>query len=720
MKPLFRRTSTLAVLVAAALGATVLVAVPASAATPTRVLIVGDSITQGSAGDYTWRYRLWKRLQVSAPGGVDFVGDRTYLFDNIEGEQGSQAYADGNFDKQHHAEWGRPLVYEKDIIASAVSSSAAQVVLVLLGINDLVWWGATPAEVSGWMDEFISNARAANPSVRIVIGHVLSRYDLWAGTVVNGAATAELNDRYNQLASQRSTATSPVVTASTDAGWDPKVHTWDGTHPNSTGEVRIAAKFADALAGLGIGAPYGTIPSSVAWGVAAGATTLTSLDRAVRLSWPTIPGANAYFIEQKLVSIGETSFTRLPYPVPGNSWTAQLLLAGWIVEFRVVPVKGLMAGVAGAAGRATVGGVRPTDRPLLYGAPSSDVHMAQLLWTAVDHATGYFIEQMDLGVHTLSWTRLPWPVPGTSFNPGVLQAGHWYRFRVVPTNGLLTGPASASVDIRTTGVPYYEAFYALGDSYSSGLGTLGTVGSYTGGSCKRSSVAWPYLTKTGWEPTPVHLACAGAKTPDLRGGQLSSVPQNPGAVLITLTIGGNDVDFGPEATKCWQEDCTADEPILNARIDAMDSTLRATYRDIRNRAPGADIVVAGYPKLIMPPETANCSIVFRSGFPGVGDGFQHNEKRMIRRLAARLNGVIQRAGDAEGIVVAVREVEAWFDGHEACAGSNGEYINQLAECTAYPVGCAGTLHPNYGGQLAYAYAVNQRRVGLNEHGYVRY
>jgi lysophospholipase L1-like esterase len=342
VKPVIRAVVAVAL---AALAGTLLVATPAAAVTVHRVLVVGDSISQGSAGDYTWRYRLWKRLQSSAPGAVDFVGDRTYLYDNIAEQQGSQAYADGNFDKQHHALWGRPLVYEKDTIRDAVASSAAQVVLVLLGINDLVWFGATPAQVAGYMDELITNARAANPSVKIVIGHVLTRYDIWNARILDAAETADLNNRYDQVAAQRSTSTSRVVTASTDSGWDPRSHTWDGTHPNSTGEVRIAAKFADALAGLGIGAPYGTVPTTVQWGVTAGATTLTSLDRAVRLSWPGTPGANAYYIEQKLVSIGETTFTRLPYPVSGNSWTARLLLAGWLVEYRVVPVKGLMAGL---------------------------------------------------------------------------------------------------------------------------------------------------------------------------------------------------------------------------------------------------------------------------------------------------------------------------------------------------------------------------------------
>ena len=91
---------------------------------------------------------------------------------------------------------------------------------------------------------------------------------------------------------------------------------------------------------------------------------------------------------------------------------------------------------------------------------------------------------------------------------------------------------------------------------------------------------------------------------------------------------------------------------------------------------------------------------------------------MIRRLAARLDYAIQNAGDDEGVVVAVTDVLGRFDGHEACAGANGEYINQLAECSVYPVS-TGTLHPNYGGQLAYAMAVNQRRQLLASYGFVR-
>lgn len=53
----------------------------ASAAGSGRILIVGDSITQGSSGDYTWRYRLWDEHQSTDPG-YTFVGPRTDLHDN--------------------------------------------------------------------------------------------------------------------------------------------------------------------------------------------------------------------------------------------------------------------------------------------------------------------------------------------------------------------------------------------------------------------------------------------------------------------------------------------------------------------------------------------------------------------------------------------------------------------------------------------------------------
>ncbi|MEU4561087.1 GDSL-type esterase/lipase family protein [Actinoplanes sp. NPDC023936] len=704
MRTLLRATMVLLLVTGYAVAGT-----PARAAAPARVLIVGDSITQGSANDYTWRYRLWKKLQASTPGAADFVGDRRYVYDNIAEQQGSTVYADPNFDQDHHAQWGRPLIYEKDTIGAAVGSSNPDVVLVLLGINDFAWFGATPAQVAGYMDEFIANVRAAKPTASIVIGHVLTRYDFYGKRVLDAAATADLNTRYDQLAAQRSTSTSRVVTARTEGDWDPSAHTWDGTHPNSTGEVRIAATFADALAGLGVGTPYGTQPTNVPWAVAGGTPTLTSQDRAIKISWPATPGANAHFIEQKIVSRGETAFTRLPYPVEGTTWTAQGLLAGWTVQFRMVPVKGLMAGSPGAAQQATAGGSFPADRPQLYGSPGKN--QVNLSWSPVAGVTGYYIEVKDLGSTNPTWSRLPYPVAATSFTPGLLGDGRWYRWRVIPVNGTLLGPQSNTVDIRTAGISAYQHYWGLGDSYSSGLGARGDD-EYYDNTCKKTTKAYAYLVPAGWEPRPNLLACAGAKTDEIFNDQLPRIPQNPGDVLITLTIGGNDAGFGTVITDCIRGNCTGQEAGLHARIDGLRSRLAGTFLAIRRRAPGADVVAAGYPLLVVSPPNAQCSSAF-------GAVISDDEKKMMRNLAFHMNRVIALAAEDAQIIAATTQVMDRFYGHEACAGANGEWVNQIAECIGYPL-CPGTMHPTAAGHVAYAFAINDRRAQLNAIGDFRF
>ena len=40
-----------------------------------RIMLVGDSITQGSTGDHTWRYRLWQHLRADRVP-VRFAGPR--------------------------------------------------------------------------------------------------------------------------------------------------------------------------------------------------------------------------------------------------------------------------------------------------------------------------------------------------------------------------------------------------------------------------------------------------------------------------------------------------------------------------------------------------------------------------------------------------------------------------------------------------------------------
>ncbi|MCX5206998.1 GDSL-type esterase/lipase family protein [Streptomyces sp. NBC_00237] len=221
------------------------------------IMIVGDSISHGSSGDWTWRYRLWKHLRGHGVS-LDLVGPKDTL-DNIRtAEVGDDdgTYADPDFDRDHDAQWGRPYVTEKDEIEAKVREHRPAYLLVLLGINDLFWYGVEPPQFEANLREFIVNARRADPRLSIVLGRVLpcrkAVDDLEFGARVDAS-----NERLRAVAKDLDSPSSPVVVADTSAEFVASEHTWDGTHPNPNGEIRIAAAFADTLASrFGIGARY--------------------------------------------------------------------------------------------------------------------------------------------------------------------------------------------------------------------------------------------------------------------------------------------------------------------------------------------------------------------------------------------------------------------------------------------------------------------------------
>ncbi|BCJ46194.1 hypothetical protein GCM10010168_51430 [Actinoplanes ianthinogenes] len=404
--------------------------VPAMAAEATRILIVGDSITQGSSGDYTWRYQLWKHLQASAPGATDFVGERTWLYDNIANTQNSTAYANPNFDRDHHAKWGQQLQLEKDEIAPAVSAAKPDVMLLLMGINDLTWGGESPATAFGNLQALLRTAHGLRPSLRVVVGHTLSRWDLLGKVEQNVTDTAQLNALIDTLPSNPDF--SYVRVARTDAGWNPQAHTWDGTHPNSTGEVVIAGAFADALAGLGIGSAYGA-RTAVQWPVSTVITTAASTapapaaggsvsaiagDNEATLSWTASSGASGYLIQQRQ---NGGAADQLAWPVSDTKFTPGILAGDSLYDFRVVPV-----------------------------SDNGQIHLA---WNAAPGANAYAIRSRDLTTGS-GWTTLPLPVQATSYDLAGIP-DHVYSFAIQPGKGVMTGAWSpeASQLIRRTGTP---------------------------------------------------------------------------------------------------------------------------------------------------------------------------------------------------------------------------------------------------------------------------
>jgi lysophospholipase L1-like esterase len=232
-----------------------------NAADPTRVLVVGDSLTSGIHGDYTWRYRLSKEFQRQQQP-VDFVGSNTWPY--VATGYSFATYADPGFDHDHFAWGGAQLQGQTGRIKAEVTKQNPDVVVLASGLNDLMH-GSSPEQTAGFLRTFIANARAARPDVKIVVSPVLTIYR------ANLPAANGLINRYDDLAAdvvtEVNTVESPVRMAPTMSGWSPNtLMVQDGIHATPRGEAFIAQRIAMGLQSVGV-LPQSppAAPTSVAW-----------------------------------------------------------------------------------------------------------------------------------------------------------------------------------------------------------------------------------------------------------------------------------------------------------------------------------------------------------------------------------------------------------------------------------------------------------------------
>ncbi|WP_155370154.1 GDSL-type esterase/lipase family protein [Catellatospora vulcania] len=330
--------------------------------TPTKIMLVGSSTTQGSAGDYTWRYRFSKHLTANNVS-VDFVGPSNQVFDNIRSAGSTfvfnDAYADPAFDRDHFARWGGFVgtfsgypTGAKDTIAAQVSAYQPDYVVVMLGLNDLTWFSTrTPAAVAADMQTLVGKARAAKPNVRLVLAAI--QPTKWAaGNADNAARVAEYNQRLSDLAAASSTPTSPIAYVPQAAGYQPDFNvtphdSYDGTHPNAHGEIRIADAVADVFsAAFGIGPAYPLSLSGVTTGpVLPFQLTCTAGQNMARLQWTESPGATGYWFQRRLAGgTWDAQVYQLKF-LTDNPLTNLYLTAGQTYEYRLQAAKWYDKGV---------------------------------------------------------------------------------------------------------------------------------------------------------------------------------------------------------------------------------------------------------------------------------------------------------------------------------------------------------------------------------------
>jgi lysophospholipase L1-like esterase len=201
------------------------------------------------------------------------------------------------------------------------------------------------------------------------------------------------------------------------------------------------------------------------------------------------------------------------------------------------------------------------------------------------------------------------------------------------------------------------------------------------------------------------VTCSGARTEDLvsRSQTIRSerVPPQLDAVssdtqLVTVTIGGNDVDLPTLAAKCRRTSLDVPPCSPDLVVDGVDGISRAIEADadswsalvaaIRAKAPGARVIVVGYGTYVRPE---GC-------FPA--EPINPVDAAYFQAKLDELDGRLQRVAADEGV--------DFFDtrplsvGHDICAAPDDRYIEGFT-----PIRPAAPLHPNGAGAAAFGSAL---------------
>ncbi|MGK5638341.1 fibronectin type III domain-containing protein [Streptomyces sp. URMC 126] len=325
---------------------------------PLKVMVVGDSMSQGYEGDWTWRYRLWEWFKKEHIQ-VDFVGPyqgtrpqdspKPPLVPRLQGEAPqpdqsapitSGAYAAGvapDFDTDHFAVWGRQAAQDKTLIAEQVAKYQPDLLLVGLGFNDMGWFVSGPEGTLDSMRTLVDQARAVKPDLDFALANVPQR------TYIGGRDDLPVNTtKYNSMLANAIPSWSSVKSRVALVDWarnyscdrDSCPVAYDGLHPNAIGEYQIAQAFVRTLHNsYGLGSELIDIPTKFPERPALAPSTLwiDSGPSGITLNWKPVFGARGYTVRHRIKGSGTWSETPVKAARFDTTWT----LDGWEWEYQV-------------------------------------------------------------------------------------------------------------------------------------------------------------------------------------------------------------------------------------------------------------------------------------------------------------------------------------------------------------------------------------------------
>lgn len=410
---------------------------PAQAATPVRIMPLGDSITGGPG---CWRATLWDRLQRSGFHDIDFVG-------TLPGGGCNLASWDG--DNEGHGGFRATGIADQNQLPGWLSATHPDVVLMHLGTNDI--WGNTPtAAILAAYGTLVDQMRASNPATKILVAQLIPMTP--AGCSWCPAGVAALNAAIPGWAASRTTAQSPITVVDQFTGFDSVADTSDGVHPDDSGFQKMSDRWYPALIPLlgGTTPADGTPPSTPG-----GLTATVDCALRVSLTWTASSDNIAVTGYDVFRSVNSAAFTAI-------GTTAATSFADTLTGMARYQVRARDAAGNVSGFTAAVSVVPPpcpptdTQAPTTPGVPTASATTTSAVtlgWTAsTDNVavTGYDVYRAP-GATGGSFTAVG-TATGTTFTDTGLSPATTYRYQVRARDAAgNTSAFSAAVTVRTAG-----------------------------------------------------------------------------------------------------------------------------------------------------------------------------------------------------------------------------------------------------------------------------
>jgi lysophospholipase L1-like esterase len=242
-------------------------------------------------------------------------------------------------------------------------------------------------------------------------------------------------------------------------------------------------------------------------------------------------------------------------------------------------------------------------------------------------------------------------------------------------------------------------YVAMGSSFAAGPG-ISTSADQPPSRCARSAQNYAHLTAERLGLALVDVSCSGAATAHITGPWNELPPQIDAVtidtVLVTMTIGGNDVGYignlGAASCAATAPDpsvCPKANPPDDIRFAKLEQSMRATFAAGRARAPKARIIVVDYSRVL--PDTGACAQTPLS--PA--------DAALALATAKRLADITAATAAAEG--VEILKASELSNGHDACAADPWTTGWLTVGGTRAPV----PYHPNAAGMAAIADALEK-------------